>query len=288
MTQPLSKWQRFKAGLYGFLAHDTGEDWQRQYLWDKYVPMPRPEAEKILTRDLPEGVRVSLDFMRGGGKGTLSISGQGIFEMRTFDMDRKVIHPGMVSTAQQKGHGYGRILMRNEIEFFRACGVKRFDINASSTAGGYVWARFGFTPKPEAVIPLLMRLQDNFRALKDILTPQEQAEAQAAIRGEGRPEDVWGISDLRTDIAPRLRDIFAKANGGDAAARTLCDQLTGIEAIKNAVEEITYDRRAMPLGRALLAGSHWQGYFDLSDPAQNKRAAENIGGWKPANTGGRK
>lgn len=280
MTQPLSKWQKFKAGLYGLIAHDSGEDWQRQYLWDKYVPMPFAEAKEILTRDLPEGTSVALDFVRGGGQGMLSISGQGFFETRTFDMDRKVIHPGMVSATKQKGHGYGRIIMRNEIEFFKSCGVKRFNINASSTAGGYVWARFGFMPAPEAIIPLLTRLQDNFKALKDILTPQEQQDVKNAIRGRGLPDDVWGVSDLRVDIAPRLREVFAKANSGDAAARTLSDQLTKVEGIKNAIAEITHDQQAMPLGRALLAGSYWQGYFDLNNPVQTERASKNIGGWK--------
>lgn len=280
MTQSFSRWQKFKAGLYAFFSHDSGEDWQHQYLWDKYIPMPFAEAEKILTRDLPANTRVALDFVHGGGSGILSISGKGLFETRTFDMNKKTINPGMISTNSNKGHGYGRIIMRNEIEFFKACGAKRFNISASSTAGGYVWARFGFIPEPQAIIALLTRVQDNFKALKDVLSPQEQEDTQAAIRGRGMPDDVWGMSDLRTDIAPRLREIFDKANKGDADARALSDKLTKIEAIKNAIEEITHDQKPMPLGRALLAGSYWQGYFDLNDPAQIDRASKNIGGWK--------
>lgn len=112
----------------------------RKSAWKRYIPMPEVEAINILKRDLPPEAEVTITVEKKGS-GWIKIKGAGINESRTFNFKRGVVNSGHMKVDSNK-KGIGRHIMRNEIEFFATCGMKRFEICATSAAGGYACRLF--------------------------------------------------------------------------------------------------------------------------------------------------
>lgn len=279
MTQPLSTWQKLKGAFFELIDRDTKEPWQKTYLWNKYIPITPERAQEIMRRDLPAETNVRIEIYNRG-RGKIHLRGGGIMEKRLFDLGNRNILPGHIQLNEKAGaNGYGRAVIRNEIELFRECRAKEFCIGAGSTAGGYVWARFGFLPTREALPQLSLGLKATAEKLQDILTTEERIDV-AVLAEVYKAENVWQIADLRQDLGPRLRDLFTKAQSGDQTSLAICDKLKDIPAINNQMALITSAEAPFPLGRALLAGSNWNGYFKLENQKQIDRARNNVPGWR--------
>lgn len=262
---PLRKWL---SSIFGLMS-------QRVDPWQQYVPMTREQAMEILKRDLPPEAEIDLKVRRNGS-GSISISARGIDESRTFDLKKGVVYSGcMEVTGAHKGKSIGRHIMRNEIEFFSACGAEKYKIYAALSAGGYTWARLGFLP--DNIDYLKEGVEDRYKILKTLLDDQEKNLMQDVLEFSDA-RDIWRLADTRIDLAPRLRDIFKKAADGDKTAKRKCEKISEIDyPIKDELD----GGKPQPVGRLLLAGITWYGHLNFKDKEQMERAGQYVGGWHP-------
>lgn len=247
--------------LFGVTSEET---------WRKYMPISEDEAKKILLQDMPQDTIVKIT-LGTDGIGSLAISHDEVNDNRSFSMEQKVVDNGMMHT-NTNGAGLGRKLMRNEIEFFAACGIQHFNIQAGSSAGGYAWARFGFLPKgtPENFID---KARNRYERIQPLLTTEEQQTVEDILEFKN-PQDMWRLADMKTDLAPRLRDIFRKAAAGNATAANQKDRMFSV------IKQYKREGTEMPIGRVLMAGNKWEGTLDFANKEQMDRIEKYVGGWK--------
>lgn len=248
---------------------DTADD----VAWKRHVPFTREEAYEILTRDLPAGTHLYIHVTRSGhGEISLSHDQPKFSDKRTFELDKHLVHEGYMRIEDQ-GKGLGRTIMRNEIEFFAACGVKEFKIHASSEAGAYTWSRLGFSTKNPRL--LMKHVNRRFKRIEPLLNDQERADIRAIIDTAG-PDSAHEIASLRQDIGARVRAAFANATD-----RKLCAALRGIPALKKDLAKTDF----LPLGRTLLTSDDYDGYLNLTDIKKMMEVGDYVGGWKIAPLG---
>ena len=109
--------------------------------------------------------------------------------------------------------------------------------------------------------------------------------AEAAEFESGK--DIWRIADARTDVAPVLKELFRERAGdpakGEFTRRDMfVRNFTGDsaeDALAN-LKKMAGEGRPVPAGRALLAGTTWDGHLNMRDSMQMRRAGAYVGGWK--------
>lgn len=240
--------------------------------WNRLMPIPAALAVAILRRDLPDDCTYNISF--SGDEGWLFLDGRDASDSRKFNMAHGVVQPGdLVIRNDAQYQGLGRLIMRNQIEFFHAIGMKHLQINASSQAGGYSWARMGFLPDMPLDPEFTRVLQRRYELIKPFLAATDMPDAlPLPIK---QPHDLWAIADASADIAPRLPDFFSKAaqsfSGGD-------------KEISNTIACLFENRlrqgKSVTLGQFLLAGTTYPASLDLNDVAPLKRAGAYAGGWR--------
>ncbi len=273
-----------------------GKKMPKEDSWEKYSPFTQDEAREILTRDLPKQTDVRFTVQ---DKGYISFKIEAdniISEMRSCDFREHEAYKGVLEVAHyERGHGLGRALMRNQIEFYRACGIKKMEINAASEAGAYAWARMGFLPK-DIEYDLKREVQHRWQMFEGLLTNEEISgfEKPGTIYSAldmRRREDLWQIADQRADMAPRIRDLFSRAANGDMAAAELADDLQSCYVDAKVVigrwglpkfdlQQEVLGGQYMPIGRLLLMRTEWEGYLDFNNEKQMARVESYVGGWK--------
>jgi hypothetical protein len=257
--------------------------------WDEWVPMTQKEALALLTRDLPKNTSVYLKIL-GNGTGTIALKARGQFaNERSFDLGAKEWDQGTTRVNNQS-HGYGRTILRNEMEFFHACGVRKFEIHAGWESGGYTWARLGFLPR----IRLdgfkdytRDEIKKRFEAVKSLLPKAECDKLKNAV-GVRRAKDLWYLADRRTDIGPRLKEVFTTARDKPENAQTakkLDDAFSSGELADYAtkqfgqIKDLAAKGKPVPLGRFLLGATDWVGTINTADREQMQRVGKYVGGW---------
>lgn len=240
--------------------------------WARQVRIPPGLAESILQRDLPANFEYRI--MLSGTEGWLFLDGGNCSDSRKFDLATGIVQPGdLVIHGDTQYQGLGRRIMRNQIEFFHAIGMKTLSINASREAGGYSWPRMGFLPEmplnPESVHDMERR----YALIEPFLTAGERPAALPLPPREA--QDLWVIADQSVDIAARLPDFFKVAagsfSGGDKETSNTIEALLGRRVRQ---------RRPVTLGQYLLAGTSYPAFLDLDNAAQMKRAGAYAGGWR--------
>ncbi|HTK85660.1 MAG TPA: hypothetical protein VL625_11315 [Patescibacteria group bacterium] len=236
--------------------------------------MTREQAEEILKRDMPLDTTVSLT-VREDGRGRIAIKSKDIDESRSFNLVDHALHSGCMELNSDgaKGKGLGRHIMRNEIEFFRACGVKKFNIYAALTNGGYTWARLGFVP--ESTAGFAGTVKTRVEKLSPLLTTEEK-ETLADIAKFRSTKDIWRLADLKVDMRERLTSVFKKAAEGDVQARYLT---SAIEDMNGDIETQLRSKKELMIGRLLLTGTSWDGNLFFDDKEQMARVENYVGGW---------
>lgn len=251
---------------------------QHDRIWNAYIPMSRDEAEKMLSQDLPRGTEIDIRI-NSRGSGTVRMKGKNIDEERSFHLGQRVVNAGYMAVSKQD-KGIGRNIMRNEIEFFAACGANKFKIYAALEAGGYAWARFGFLPEDPGEVK--STITKRFKRLLPIMKKKEIDALQGIIDFDN-PKDIWNLADLPLDVAPRLRQVFKDAVDGDKDAKKLSKKLLKIPYVMKSL----FNKKALAepqnLGRVLLARSEWDGYLNFTDKEQMARVEQYVGGWKKIN-----
>lgn len=265
-------------------------------LWNKFIPLTPQQAAAVLGRDLPPETTFTFKAIDEDGDGDLDITapkkegerGNRFEQNQSFYFSKKALDSGIshVDAAYQQ-KALARTIYRNQIEFFHACGIRKFFLYATLGNGAYTWARLGFLPvdvkddgfKRTVIAPARKR----YDAIKSILPPEEQKVLESALKFRQRT-DLWRLVDTKTDLRPFLKredferqgkiyDQIAK-NSGVIEAMKICKALRDIYDI--AVE------RNVPLkaGRLLMAGLSWDAELDLTNVSQMRRVGEYTGGWK--------
>lgn len=257
--------------------------------WNKFVPVTPDVAYRMLTRDLPRGTMVSFTGLDTDGTGSLTIekdekngaSHRDVFSnSRKFKLADETVESGSVTVAgRRQGRGYGRLTMRNQIEFFHACGVKKFEIFAASENGGYTWARLGFLPSDVAgdlKTGVARDVRSQLRDLRPVLDDKTIGKVENYLRFRRRT-DLWKIADIEIDLMPLLAPAF----NDEATGRFSAEQKDDLRSrFGEDFRKAARDGRPLPLGRVLLTGTSWDGILDLNDRKQMKRVGAYCGGWK--------
>jgi hypothetical protein len=84
--------------------------------------------------------------------------------------------------------------MRNSLDVYEKIGIARITLEAGLDAGGYVWARFGFTPVPTEWQKLKGVLRMKLGELQQI-SPHAKTVLERAL-ASGDERSIWLISDL--------------------------------------------------------------------------------------------
>lgn len=142
-----------------------------------------------------------------------------------------------------QGKGFGKKLLRNQIEFYQKAGVRRIETTASKDVGGYAWARYGFVPARTSWESLKVEISARLKVLSNTLTKRQVTSIQKMLKSDD-PRTIWKVSDLRLQVKPV------------------------VPGAKSTSE---------PLGSALLRGAKWFGELDLRDAAAMARTRKYMG-----------
>jgi hypothetical protein len=266
-------------------------------LWKKYIPMTVKKAGAILGRDLPGHVRFSMELNADGSASFCLFDKEGVFsDSREVDFEKGVLLPGYVECSDQ-GRGIGRTMLRNQIEFFRACGIRRFKITAGLEAGGYSWARFGFLPRniegPYFKQHTREHVRERYKLIENLLTGEEKGKLKDIIRLR-RLKDIWRLADAPVDVGPRLNVLFnksaARATRADDPMRTLFNLLASSDKASKMIRRRMEQGESVSVGRLCLSGASWDGILNFDNKEQMRRAGDYVGGWsrKTASAKGRR
>ena len=261
-------------------------------LWNRYIPLTPEQAAKILTRDLPKDTAVTFKLEKDGS-GEFNIYALNKFDDEaSFDLTDKSLDAGTIRVQDAyMGQGIGRKLIRNQVEFFHACGVRTFDISAQFENGGYTWARVGFLPDDVRDDNLKEDVAEPARRTIDMLAPLLEPAEKKKLRRYlqfKKKEDLWRVADSDIDLGPRLKDVFSRAAAKKGDKKQAQYAREYLELLKT---HFTYDlfdymesqaKKGKPVnvGRLLLTGTSWTGAIDMNNPKQMKRLGNYTGGWK--------
>ncbi len=242
-------------------------------LWAQQMPVPPRLAEAILKRDLPADCNYQV-LLLSDTEGWLFLDGGDYSDSRKFDLATGIVQPGdLVIHGDTQYQGLGRRIMRNQIEFFHAIGMKKLRIQAAREAGGYSWPRMGFLPEMPLSPETVQDIKRRYELIKPFLAIDEIPGALPLPPKEAH--DLWVIADQSVDIAARLPAFFETAaqsfSGTDKETSNTIDVLLGGRARQG---------HPVTLGQFLLAGQSYPAFIDLNDAAQLMRAGHYAGGWR--------
>jgi hypothetical protein len=174
--------------------------------WHDLVPL-KPEE---LHGRLFEGIKGENSIQRAHFDSNLLIfeAEHKLAAVSIFTADRRinfktgdVHHGGMVVWPdRRKGKGYSKVFNRNCINLYLDYNLKRIYIDPGLTEGGYVQARFGFTPRSAEAWE---DLKAQVSAKLDKVAGQVPPETVEGIRSfilTGGPESVIAIARLRQQV----------------------------------------------------------------------------------------
>ncbi len=157
--------------------------------------------------------------------------GSGILAVRRMVNDSKVYNEYFnVLDYSLQGKGIGKQVTAALTALFRHCGKHHFDIAPGLSAGGYVWARFGFAPTDSSWPELREHVEARFNHVQE--REDLPASVTRVVQGalfSNDPRQIWALAALDTPVKQRWRN------------------------------------PKVPLGKHLLLETEWEGYLDLKD-----------------------
>lgn len=218
--------------------------------WAIYIQTSPQTFYDRLTSALPYDTSVSFNInIDGTGYINIKIK-DGLREVaeanRTFSLTMREAHNHafVIWHPEDRGVGIARAVLRNTFALFKSWGIRRVFCSAGLDDGAYTWARYGFkVPLAEwtDLQPQLVARLYNLR-----LSWQDQEGIRRLIEIDD-PMGLWFVSDLAGSVEVGETDGF----GGP---------------------------RTYSIGRALLEGLNWKGYFEFEDAACVERFERRVGG----------
>jgi hypothetical protein len=246
--------------------------------WNTHVPVDPALALQILTRDLPPVGSIEMCLLPAAGYVDVKITAADFKDERRFNMSTARTGWGNIEVSNDRqNRGIGRRLMRNEIEFAHALGIKTFLILAGSSSGGYAWRAMGIKPTNMNSFDFdqyaRQRAVKRYDAVKAVLNTDERKTVEPLLE-LSNDRQMEALIELDMNLSPRLNEIF-----NQASVRTREQQATITPITKNFSERAKEGKK-ITVGQVLLAGTSWEGQLDLEDPVQMRRVGEYVGGWK--------
>ncbi|MGZ9097139.1 MAG: hypothetical protein ACXW30_02440 [Micavibrio sp.] len=268
-------------------------------LWNKFIPLTPKQAVEVLGRDLPPETTFTISGLDQEGDGDLDIaapkkdqSGGAQFEQnQSFYFSKKTLDSGVshVDAAYQQKN-LGRTIYRNQIEFFHACGIRKFFLYATLGNGAYTWARLGFLPvdvksdsfKKTVIGPARKR----FAALEAILPADERAVLESALKFRKR-DDLWRLVDTKTDLRPLIKPDDFERQGKIfkhlSQTMSLADTIKTCKTLRDIYDVAVERNVPLKAGRLLMVGLSWDAELDMGNVSQMRRVGQYTGGWKYIN-----
>jgi GNAT superfamily N-acetyltransferase len=134
---------------------------------------------------------------------------------------------------EAQGMGVAKDLLANAIALYDRAGIQQVELTAALSVGGYAWAKYGFMPRSEREARALYnKVRERLQRLEEV--PPTARKIVMALTERDDPKSIWALSDL--------------------------DGVT-----------VQQGSRQLPLGKALLLGTVWQGVLRLDDPEARSR-----------------
>lgn len=136
---------------------------------------------------------------------TMSINqDSNVFQMSTrtdvFKQDRTFNFRGMAMghdyqalPDRYQGHGWGKVIFSNQLDLYDHLGMKKVDVHAGLSGGGYAWARFGFVPDQVS----WDHLRNNARSRLDNITAADTKAQARFILSIQDPKAIWVLASLK-------------------------------------------------------------------------------------------
>lgn len=275
------------AGPQGNLVCNNGKEWRN------HIPFGYNIAHAILARDLGRDIKIQFFFYTDQKKvltpsiclidgdkrvqaAKIIISGKGFKSDFYLNLSDGFSFAGATEVEEAyQGHGLGKHVMRNQIEFIHATGkFKSFHMTAAMSAGGYTWGKFGIEPTDLNTDPgLRNQIQQRHDVIRLLLAEDEVRELAPLIRPSCR-EDVWALSQSSIELGSRLRPVFSEAHASQSLRRSFT------EGVYNRMRARAHEGLPVTAGQFHLAGTRWRGHVNLSDEAQLRRIAAYAGGFQ--------
>jgi hypothetical protein len=121
---------------------------------------------------------------------------------RTFDTDHGTVHHDYqkiesrvapVYDREAQGGGKSRALFKASAELYDNMGMKKIDVSAALTVGGYSWARYGFIPDRYSWDNLRTLVGDKIRASRD----PEAKRVLGMIQASSDPKSIRVLAALK-------------------------------------------------------------------------------------------
>lgn len=149
------------------------------------------------------------------------------------DSPPEVHHSLFELNTSAQGQGIAKDLLANSMRLYDMAGIGSIHLTAGLDVGGYAWAKYGFLPPAG-------------RATRDLFS-----------RIGGRLANLDGVSETSRKVVQRL------LQSEEPKALWTISDLDGVTAERQG--------QRLPLGKALLLGTHWKGVMHLDDPLARAR-----------------
>jgi hypothetical protein len=115
---------------------------------------------------------------------------------------REVSHDALLISPE--GKGYGKRLLRNCIEIYRGCGIRKVTVYAGLELGPYVWGRIGFIPTQASWDSLRQTIRSNLDEIHN-LVPNNRFTEICEDLDDSDPYTLWTIVDDQFELGPSER-----------------------------------------------------------------------------------
>jgi GNAT superfamily N-acetyltransferase len=159
---------------------------------------------------------------------------------RTFnDFEKVVRHESFWLEDDYQGRGVAKDVFREAMPFYQRIGMKRIEVIASSSGGGYAWARYGFVPDRsdwERLVRTLANRSNKPKGTDELVDSVDLA----------NPKHIWRIAD--SDIGKELlrgRAWRGQLDLADAEQMRRFQTYVGASTKKNFVSKTSKKRSRM-------------------------------------------
>lgn len=176
---------------------------------------------------------------------------------------------GLGSRSKGIGSGFGKRMLRDTLAIADELNIVAASFSASMASGGYVWARYGGIPDPQIRRKIMTRITDqvvDIDVLRTRVTESKRVADDRVRQAESAPEfrrkqlirsaqlysDTLDAIEKNPDTVSIIHDMITNEleRDVDTSGRQIAPEL--LSYIANT-----------PIGKYLLLGSEWYGYFNF-------------------------
>ena len=157
---------------------------------------------KILTgsKDLSEFSPPTKIHIFGGDKPAIAIDSDGDSSAitaihRSFNLNDHVAnHEYFLMPEEYRGKDLGKQVIGSSVEYYRKIGIKKVNLNADLSVGGYAWAKYGFVPDQSTWNNFRFNLSIQLDTMK-VMGIGDYPEHIQKILENPDPKAIWALSD---------------------------------------------------------------------------------------------